>query len=69
MKSRTYGKKCKCSHFESDHINENKKFYEPNAIPEMGYFLPPPPTFNNPKQMRCRVCACEKFSSEKKGWI
>lgn len=34
--SKPYGKKCKCGHFESDHVNLTKKFYEPNAIPEMG---------------------------------
>lgn len=36
MNPKSYGEKCKCGHFESDHVNLNKKFYEPNAIPQMG---------------------------------
>ena len=64
---KTFGKKCICGHFESAHVNENKKFYEPNA-PELGYLMHPPPTIENPKKIRCKVCACETFSPEKKGF-
>ena len=49
MNPKAYGKKCKCGHFESDHVNLNKKFYEPNAIPEMGLCMSSPPTFDNSK--------------------
>ena len=69
MKSKTYGKKCKCGHFESEHVNLNKKFYEPNTIPETRIFFHPSPTIDNPKQIRCKVCSCDKFSSEKKGFF
>ena len=66
MSQKSYGKKCKCGHFESEHVNLNKKFYEPNSIPEMGYFLSPPPTMDNPKTIKCRACECDRFSPEKK---
>ena len=68
MNREPYGKKCKCGHEESFHVNHNKKFYEPNAIPEMGYFMSPPPTFENPKDVKCKLCNCDKFSPEKKSW-
>ena len=68
MKTRSFGKKCKCGHHESEHVNENKKFYEPNRSPEMDYFMSPPPIIENPKQIKCKVCSCETFSSEKKGF-
>ena len=66
MNLESYGKKCKCGHFESEHIIQNNKFYEPNAIPEMGIYLPSPPTFGNPKQIKCRGCTCDKFSPKKR---
>ncbi len=65
---KTFGKKCKCGHFESDHINENKNFYEPNRSPEMDYFMSPPPIIENPKRIRCKICLCDKFIPEKKGF-
>jgi hypothetical protein len=39
MNPKSYGKKCKCGHFESDHVNLNKKFYEPKVIPEIMFYL------------------------------
>ena len=48
MNSKYYDKKYPCGHFESDHVNLNKKFYEPNTISEMGLHLHLPPTINNP---------------------
>jgi hypothetical protein len=63
---KSYGKKCKCGHFESDHVNLNKKFYEPNAIPEMGMYMHPAPKIENPRTIKCRGCTCDKFSPEKK---
>jgi hypothetical protein len=54
MNPKSYGKKCKCVHFESDHVNLNKKFYEPNAILEMGVLMSHPPTIGNPKTIKCR---------------
>ena len=68
MNPKSYGKKCKCGHFESDHVNLNKKFYEPNASPETRIFFNPPPTIDNPKNIKCRGCACNHFSPEKQGW-
>ena len=49
MNPKTYGKKCKCGHFESDHVNLNKNFYEPNAISETRIFFHPPPRLTIPK--------------------
>ena len=49
MNPKSYGKRCKCDHFESDHVNLNKKFYEPNASPETRILFHPPPTIDNPK--------------------
>ncbi|MCH9657601.1 hypothetical protein K0U27_02715 [archaeon] len=46
MNTRSFGKKCKCGHFESDHVNLNRNFYEPNAIPKMGAYMSPPPTMD-----------------------
>ena len=68
MNPKSYGKKCKCGHFESDHVSLNKNFYEPNAIPEMRIFFHPPPTIDNPKTIKCKGCTCNHFSPEKKDW-
>ena len=68
MNPKTYSKKCKCGHFESEHVNLNKNFYEPNAIPETRIFFHPPPTIDNPKTIKCKGCTCDKFSPEKKDW-
>ncbi len=69
MNTKSYGKKCKCGHFESDHVDVNKKFYEPNVIPEMGLFLHHLHAMDNPKTVKSNGCTCDKFSSEKKGWV
>ncbi|QMU53433.1 MAG: hypothetical protein GKS07_08055 [Nitrosopumilus sp.] len=69
MNPKSYGKKCKCGHFESDHVKLNKKFYEPNAIPEMGLYMHPAPRIDNPKTIKCRGCTCDKFSPDKKSRI
>lgn len=68
MNPKSYGRRCKCGHFESDHVNLNKNFYEPNAIPETRIHFTPPPTIDNPKTIKCRVCSCDYFSPEKKKW-
>ena len=67
MKTRTFGKKCKCDHFESGHANLNNKFHEPDTIPETRIFYPPP-TIDNHKTIQCRGCTCDHFSPEKKDW-
>jgi hypothetical protein len=69
MNPKSYGKKCKCGHFESDYVYLNKKFYEPNVIPEMGMYMHPTLRINNPKTIKYRGCTCDKFSPEKKGML
>ena len=68
MNRSSYGKKCKCGHFESDHVNKNNKFYEPNEVPEMRIYFTPPPTIDNPKNIQCKGCNCMLFSPEKRNW-
>ena len=66
MNPRSYGKRCKYGHFESDHVNLNKKFYGPNTFLEWDY-IHPSPTIDNPKTVRCKGCTCDKFNPEGKG--
>ena len=33
------GEKCNCGHYESEHVNENKKFYEPNKSHKIDSFM------------------------------
>ncbi len=44
MNKEPFGKKCSCSHFESEHVVQNNDFSEPNTTPEMRVFLPLPPS-------------------------
>ena len=54
MNPKSYSKKCNYGHFESDHVNLNKKFYDLNTISETGMYIHPPPTIDNPKTIKCR---------------
>lgn len=61
MKTRTFGKKCKCSHYENSHValKQNHSIPEPS---DLGILLPFPPDFDL-KRSNCQICNCLKFNS------
>ncbi len=48
MKNKTFGKKCKCGHFESEHASRKNDFSIPKVIPEMGIIFTHPPSIDEP---------------------
>ena len=67
MKTRSFGKKCKCGHYKSEHDLQKHDFSEPKAIPEMGIlFTHPPGMVKEPVHIHCRICDCKKLDSKKK---
>ena len=63
MITKTFGKKCKCSHFESQH-NVQKSITMISKVPnDLGIFLPIPPTLAESIRINCKICNCKKFNS------
>lgn len=68
MNREPFGKKCNCSHYESEHNLQKHDYSEPKAIPEMGIlFTHPPGMVKEPVRSSCKICDCKKFDSKKKG--
>ena len=68
MNREPFGKKCKCNHYESEHNLQKQDFSKPSGI-EMGIlFTHPPGLIKGPVRTNCKICHCDKFESEKKGW-
>ena len=61
MKTSSYGKKCLCGHYESEHVALTQKnpVLEPS---DLGILLPFPPDFDL-KRSNCQICNCQKFDS------
>ncbi len=59
---KTFGKKCKCGHYESEHEPRKSNFTEPKVIPEMGIIFTHPPSIDEPLRNICKICDCGKFS-------
>ena len=68
MNRETYGNKCMCGHFESEHVPPKQNFSLPNVIPETGHIFMHPPDFGKSKREKCKACNCELYNPEKKGW-
>ncbi|GEM_PF-4595057 len=62
MKNKTFGKKCKCGHFESEHASRKNDFSIPKVIPEMGIIFTHPPSIDEPLRIACKICECKKFN-------
>lgn len=61
MNRESFGKKCKCGHFESDHIALKQHISIPGPH-DLGVFLPHPPDLYS-KRGNCKVCGCNIFVS------
>jgi hypothetical protein len=63
MKTRSFGNKCKCGHFESEHEPRKSSFQEPKAIPETDIVFTHPPPIDEPLRNICKICGCKEFHS------
>ena len=62
MKTRTFGKKCKCGHFESEH-NVQKLITPIPELSTLGILLPHSSKFIETIRIDCKICDCKKFNS------
>ncbi|MDH3312386.1 MAG: hypothetical protein OEM28_04460 [Nitrosopumilus sp.] len=62
MNRETYGKRCNCNHYESEHTLQKHDFSEPRVIPEMGIlFTHPPGMIKEPVRSGCKICDCKNL--------
>ncbi len=66
MNREPYGKKCKCSHFESDHEKEMNKMEHPAITHARTMYGILPLLESKIKYKNCNACACKKFESIKR---
>ena len=68
--NRKFGKKCKCGHYESEHVTST-----PESNPVMNYDAKPagnlpmgllPTIHYDTMRDGCKICDCKKFKSERK---
>ena len=57
----TFGKKCKCNHFESDH-KAQKSIVSIPKLSDLGIILPHTPTSTETVRIDCKICDCKKFN-------
>lgn len=68
MNREPYGKKCKCGHFESEHVAQKSTTQSPKIQQDLGFLLPHPQAFAEIIRTNCKGCNCKIFEPEKKGW-
>ena len=61
MNRKPFGKKCKCGHFESDHVALKQHISIPGPH-DLGILLPHPPDLHS-KRGNCKICKCNVFVS------
>jgi len=66
MNREPYGRKCKCGHFESEHVARPDDFSLPYVIPEMGAAFTHPPDLLDFKRKTCKICDCEQYHPQKR---
>ena len=70
MKTRTFGKKCKCGHFESEHKSQTiesnpTKDYDIKPIGNLPMGLAPTIHYDS-RRDNCKICDCKKFTTSKR---
>ncbi len=68
MSLKPYGKKCKCSHFESEHVPGEIKYEDPSAVQSKTFYGLMPLLESKSERKDCKICECVKFNPEKKWW-
>ena len=67
MNREPFGKKCGCSHFESEHVTGEIKYENPSVVQFKTMFGLLPLLESNLKRKNCKICNCTEFNSKKKG--
>ena len=68
MNREPFGKKCKCDHFESEHIAADMKYDDVSVVQLKTLYGLLPSLESKLERMNCKICDCKKFNSKKKGW-
>ena len=68
MNRKPFGKKCECSHYESEHVAGEVKYENPAAVQFKTMFGLLPLLESKLERKNCKICDCKKFCSKKKGW-
>ena len=68
MNHESFGKKCSCGHFESEHDAERKTPSIQNITQNLRYIIPPPYAIDEVFRISCKYCHCNQFDPKKKRW-
>ena len=63
-----FGEKCKCGHFESEHIAGEMRYDDVSITQLKSMYGLLPSLESKVERKDCKVCGCKKFDSKKKGW-
>ena len=66
MNRNSYGKKCKCGHFEGEHQSKKKSSSIESVTQDYAYIIPPAEFPSEFIRGPCRICNCNMFNPEKK---
>ena len=69
MKSKSFGNKCKCGHFESEPIVDSSYSSLAKMLELLIYFEPLLPKKSTANRKDCKMCDCKQFNSGKMGWV
>ena len=68
MNHESFGKKCSCGHFESEHDAERKTPNIQNITQNLRYIIPPSHAIDEVFRISCKYCHCNQFDPKKKRW-
>ena len=68
MNRKSYGKRCKCGHYESEHVKKMSEMEHPALLQAKTMYGILPWMESKIKYKNCQVCECDIFVPEKKGW-
>ena len=68
MNREPYGEKCKCGHYESEHVKKLKEIEHPALAQAKTMYGLLPLSESKIQYKNCKVCSCNLFIPEKKGW-
>ena len=66
MNHESFGKKCSCGHFESEHDSERRIPAIENTTQNLRYLIPPPRIIDEAFRINCKYCDCDQFNPKKK---
>ena len=68
MNRKPFGKKCQCTHYESEHLAGEIKYENLTSVQVKTMFGLLPLLESKLERTNCKICDCKEFNSEKKGW-